>query len=32
VEQLLARTRDVPGDPFESARATSDAMAARAGR
>ncbi|MDF1504603.1 HAD-IA family hydrolase [Roseisolibacter sp. H3M3-2] len=32
VEQLLARTPDVPADPFDAARATSDALAERAGR
>ena len=31
VEQLLARTADVPDDPFEAAHDTGDAMDARAG-
>jgi hypothetical protein len=32
VEQLLARTQDVPGDPFDAARATGEAMDARSDR
>jgi hypothetical protein len=32
VEQLLARTGNVPDDPFDAARATGEAMDARADR